>query len=139
MLRPGVSLGQEDRMGSVSASTVLLTPSLIAKSVALHADLAAVIKQSREVLGRSRELILLAYPRIRHIGGGSGDIGLISTTITGASLCLDCIARKTGVPVRRVDAMLTTVAAAIKLVVKPGRCDGCLGPAKTFSVSGLSI
>src|SRR2546428_10164173 len=110
-------------MGCIPVGTVLLTPLLIGKSVALCADLAAVIEQSRAVLWRSRELRLLAYPRIRPIrGGSSDDAGLLSTLIIGVSLCSECLVKKSGISVSDVEAILKTIAGAVALLVETRRC-----------------
>jgi hypothetical protein len=120
-------------MGRIPVGTALLTPLLIGKSMALRADLAAVIEQSREVLWRSRELQLLAYPRIRPIRGGSSeDAGLLSTLIIGVSLCSECLAKKSGISVSDVEATLKTIAGAVALRVETRRCDACLQTGTTF-------
>ena len=65
------------------------------------------------------------------------DATLILTAITGkVLLCVECVAKKTGVPATEVDAALRTVARAIRLTMGPRRCDGCLERKTTFSLSG---
>jgi hypothetical protein len=104
-----------------------VTVSLIARSRALVAELEALVDGSRSLVRRS----LALCPHRRTIGGGS-DAALITMMITGATLCLDCIAKKTGVPVPEVEAMLTGIAKTLKLSAAPGRCDACLGQTTVF-------
>jgi hypothetical protein len=67
----------------------------------------------------------------------ASDAPLILTVITGMLLCVECIAKKTGIPVTEVDAALRTVARTLRLTMGPRRCDGCLQrKTTTFSVSG---
>jgi hypothetical protein len=109
------------RTGSVAATL------LIADSARLHCELAAAIEASRELVRRSWEVCLSTYPRIRPISGGSSDdAAIVVTMITDVSLCLECIAKKSGLPLTRIGALLTTIAANIALVVETGRCDACL-------------
>jgi hypothetical protein len=83
---------------------------------------------------RHRVVDLSVYPRICPIAGGSSDEAAVVTVITGASLCLECIAKKSGVPPPRVDAVLTMIAGTVALVMETHRCGACLETRKTFSV-----
>ena len=67
-------------------------------------------------------------------GGADHDEGVtvVLTTILGRSLCVDCVAKKSGLPVPRVDAMLATIAGNLTLSAQSGRCDGCLQSKPTF-------
>ena len=72
-------------------------------------------------------------------GGAPGDDGaLLTTIITGASLCLDCISRKSGIPIAQVDAVLTSVARTIALAVVTRPCAACLETKRTYSLDGAS-
>jgi len=66
-------------------------------------------------------------------GGSSDDAAVVVTTITGVSLCLECVAKKSGVSLPRVDAILTVIAGTIALVVETRRCSACLETKTTFS------
>jgi hypothetical protein len=107
-------------------SAASLTLSLLARAAALRAELTRVCTESRRLVeqGRGRRLST-TYPRLRVIRGGS-DAGLVALAITDASLCLACVARKTGVPEPEVDAILLRVAGTLKLAAVGGRCDACL-------------
>lgn len=61
-----------------------------------------------------------------------GDIALVLTVVLGRSLCLECIAKKCGLPVPRASALLGTIAGSLKLNVGAGPCDGCLEPTQRF-------
>jgi hypothetical protein len=63
------------------------------------------------------------------------DAGLVIAMISGVSLCLECISKRSGVPAPRVDVMLTTVARTISLVVETGRCDACLETRRTYRLT----
>jgi hypothetical protein len=109
-----------------------LTPSLLMRAATLHAELARACAVSRRLIERGHHRRLSSsYPRLRAISGGS-DAGLIAVVITGAALCLDCITKKTGVPAPEADALLVKIAATLKLVSLPGRCDSCLDQRTTF-------
>jgi len=73
------------------------------------------------------------YSRLRPIGGGS-DVALVTQTITDAFLCVQCIARKTGLPAVEVDGVLKTMARTVRLGIGTRRCEGCLSVKATFSV-----
>ncbi len=68
-------------------------------------------------------------------GSPDGDAGIIVTTITGVSLCVDCVARRTGVSAPHVDAVLATIADTVKMSMGLGRCDGCLGRKMVFRIA----
>src|SRR6185436_12970903 len=105
---------------------------LLARAATLRAELAGAVALSRRLLERGRQRRLSStYPRLRPIGGGS-DAGDVALAITDASLCLQCIAKKTGVPEHETDALLMRIATTLKLVAIPGRCDACLDRGTTF-------
>jgi hypothetical protein len=114
------------------AGAVLLTPSLLAQAAALTGELAVVIERSRDLLWLVHRRRSVGARRVRHIGGGSDDAGLVVAMITGVALCLECVSDKSGVPAPRVAMMLTTVAGTISLVVATRRCDACLETRRTY-------
>ena len=71
--------------------------------------------------------------RLRPICGGS-DAALVTSIIRDASLCLHCIAKKSGVPVEQVNGLLLIVSRTFRLRIGPHRCDTCLERKTTFSV-----
>jgi hypothetical protein len=50
----------------------------------------------------------------------------IVALITVVAICDDCLARKTGLPPRRVADVLNEIASTLKLTTTPGRCASCL-------------
>ena len=68
-------------------------------------------------------------------GASTDDAGLVVTMITGASFCPECISKRIGVPVSRVDALLTTISGNIALVVEIRRCDACLETKRTYQLA----
>jgi hypothetical protein len=62
---------------------------------------------------------------------GSDDAGLISATLAdGAALCLECIAKKTGVPIDDVEAVLARIGKTIRVESGRGLCSACLAGRK---------
>lgn len=79
---------------------------------------------------RTRRTIFAAYPNLHPIRGGS-DAALIATSLSAAPLCAECLAKRTGVPSRRIDDMLAEISTTLKLLIGPSRCLGCLGDQAT--------
>ena len=77
-------------------------------------------------------MALAAYPRIWPISGGSEDVELITLILTGASMCAECIAKKTGVPFLRVEPILTRIGKTIRVMDSGTLCDACLTTRKVF-------
>ena len=63
------------------------------------------------------------------------DAALVSTTITDASLCVECIAKKTGIPTPRVKAALEMIAETVKVAWHESSCDACLTTTKVFRLA----
>ena len=78
------------------------------------------------------------YPLPHPIQGGcaGGDFGLITTVISGTALCVECIARQTGVPGAEVSEALSTIAGTFQLGNGDGRCHGCLQSKPAYSLIG---
>jgi len=115
-----------------NTGATLTTPELLAKCVALHADLAAVLDESRGLCGQGLQLAIAAYPRIWPISGGSADVELITLIITDASLCAECIAKKTGVLLRQVEPILVRIGKTVRVFDSGTPCDACLTTRKVF-------
>src|SRR5260370_4717493 len=125
----------------VSVPAVLLTPAVLAQTVTLRAELADVIERSRDLCWWGQQVRAAAAPSGRRMlrGGAPGDDGaLLMTIITGASLCQDCISRRSGIPIARVDAVLASVASTIVLAVVTRSCAACLATKRTYSVDGAA-
>src|SRR5207237_2213080 len=84
---------------------------LCSETARLHAELADVLDHSRAL----RWQTLAACVRIRPIRGGSDHAAILVTIITGASVCLDCLSTKSGIPRAEVESILTGVAATISI------------------------
>jgi len=80
----------------------------------------------------------LGLSRRLPIGGGApvDDAAQVLAMIARVSLCPACIAHKTGIPVSRVEGLLTTVAETIALNVAPRPCAACLATKVTYSFDG---
>jgi hypothetical protein len=59
-------------------------------------------------------------------GPSNLDASVIASLIGDASLCGDCLARKTGIPLRQVGNSVTRIRGTMKVTSKIARCDGCL-------------
>ena len=70
----------------------------------------------------------------------AGDLGLITTVIAGAALCVDCIARRTGIPAADVSGALPTIGSAFQVAAVQRRCSACLETKAIYSLrrSGTS-
>jgi len=111
------------------------TAILITRAATLRDDLSAICATSRSLIARGRERRFTAfYARLRPICGGS-DAALVTATIQNARLCLDCIARKTGVPLEQINGLLIAIGRTVRLTIGPHRCDACLQRKTTFSLT----
>jgi hypothetical protein len=122
----------------LTVGAAVLAPSLLTRASLLTMELTATIDRSRDLTWLSRRLRSLGSARVRSIAGGVDDPGLVLATIAGASLCPDCIARKTGMAAAEIDALLTKVASTIALTVTGGRCDACLESRTTYRLDGAA-
>ena len=111
-------------------------PTLLAEAAIRHANLAAAIERSRDLCWWGHQLCVGVDVRRRTIRGAStDDAGLLVTMITGVSVCLECIAKRSGVPGGRVDALLTTISGNIALVVDTRHCEACLETKRTYRLA----
>lgn len=65
----------------------------------------------------------------------ANDTELIVASLLGASMCAGCIAAKTGIPLRRTQAVLERVAGSVRLTWRQSRCDACLQPQTVFRLA----
>jgi hypothetical protein len=70
-------------------------------------------------------------PRIRD----SGDAGLVSSVLTDAALCVDCIVKKTGVPAPRVHAVLESIGRTVKVDSGGSLCSACMTVKRVFQLA----
>jgi len=125
----------------VFGPAALLTPSLLVQTVKLHVELVDVIERSRDLCWWARQLHAGSTSPHRGAlrGGAAGDDGaLLMTIISGVALCQDCISRKSGIPIDRLDAVLTSVASTIVLAVVTRPCAACLATKRTYSLDGAA-
>jgi hypothetical protein len=61
------------------------------------------------------------------ISGGSDDPGLLTALLAdGAALCVECLARKTGIPLAEIAPILVRVGKTLRVQTAEARCGGCL-------------
>jgi hypothetical protein len=67
-----------------------------------------------------------------HSHAEANDVELVSAAITGVTLCAECIAKTTGVPLLRVQATLERIAGMLVVTWRDSRCARCLAATKVF-------
>ena len=65
----------------------------------------------------------------------SADTALIIATITNASLCTRCIAKKAGIPLARIKPALARMGNALRVASAGALCDACLTAKKVFRLA----
>src|SRR5438105_15392870 len=69
-------------------------------------------------------------------GAPDDDAGLVVNLIKEVALCHECIARRSGIPVPRVDFLLRSIAITVALTAVTRRCAACLETKRTYSLDG---
>jgi hypothetical protein len=64
--------------------------------------------------------------------GSANDAALVLAAITDAVMCAECIAKKTALPLVRVQATLEAVAGSLKVRWHESRCAACLTTKMVF-------
>jgi hypothetical protein len=64
--------------------------------------------------------------------GNPDDAGVVSAALIEGMLCVDCIARRTGVPTARVQAALATIGQTVKVGDGPSLCSACRTTKRVF-------
>ena len=118
----------------VAANSALLTQSRMLKAANLHRDFAEAVERSLDLLWLGRQRRSVPDFRLRHIAGGS-DVALVTGMITDASMCLPCIAKKSGAPTEQINALLRLIAANLRLAVAICQCAACLEMKTTFRIN----
>ena len=59
-------------------------------------------------------------------GASDSDLPILTSVLRGASLCTDCLARKSGSPRGTIAAAMGMIAKTVKVTTSVARCDGCL-------------
>ena len=54
------------------------------------------------------------------------DGALITTIVSGASVCVPCIAKRVDLKPAHVDSALLVLGKSLKITARMGRCDACL-------------
>jgi hypothetical protein len=63
------------------------------------------------------------------------DIALVTISISDATLCADCIAKKTGIPLARVEPLLIRIASTLRILSAAALCDACLTAKRVFRLA----
>src|SRR5215212_25596 len=59
-------------------------------------------------------------------GASDADAILVTSLITAASVCIECIASKTGLKADQAATAVRILGKALSLTTQAGRCDACL-------------
>ena len=66
-------------------------------------------------------------PALRPISGGSDDLELVTGVLaSGAGLCADCIAQKTGIPRVEMPSVIARIGKTVRVQTPDARCAVCL-------------
>ena len=57
------------------------------------------------------------------------DMPLMTEVLDGAAICIDCIARRTGLEIDQAVDVLQTLANTLTITTHAGRCAACLNQA----------
>lgn len=107
---------------------------LLERAAALWGEVAALIDDSRTLI---REIYEQQGGRskLRSISGGSAD-GLVSDVlVSGAALCVPCIARRSSVPVDEVESILAAIGKTIQVDSAAALCESCLAAGMVFRLA----
>jgi hypothetical protein len=70
----------------------------------------------------------------RSPGPSEDDAGRIVRTMTVATLCVDCLSRRTDIPKARVETLLAMVNRTVRVTSGVALCDACLNAKKVFQL-----
>ena len=114
--------------------TTVLTDSegLIARAAQSTATLRVLVAESRRLIAQAARLCRMAVP-IR--GSSDLDSPFIVELIVRTPMCLDCVAKKTGIPEARARESLLRIGSFMVVDIASGQCGGCLEVKTTYRVS----
>ena len=104
------------------------------RSCALCEALAPILAESRALVARSRDLCVAFRRRIS--GGSDVDASFIADIIGKSPMCLDCLARKTGIPPGRLTDSLERIGTFIAVTTQATRCGACLAVTRVYGLDG---
>jgi hypothetical protein len=120
-------------MSTSALSTVFAdSEGLIARAARSTATLRVLGAQSRRLIAQSARLCRMALP-IR--GGSDVDSPFIVEIIARTPMCLDCVAKKTGIPEDRARESMLRIGSFMVVDIASGQCDGCLEAKTTYRIS----
>jgi hypothetical protein len=105
---------------------------LIARAARSTATLNALCAESQRLIAHAARLCRMAVP-IR--GGSDLDSPFIVEIIVRTPMCLDCVAKKTGIPEARARESLLRIGSFMVVDIASGSCGGCLEVKTTYRIS----
>jgi hypothetical protein len=95
----------------------------VSRSQALRGEIHPMLARASALVAQSAALCTI----LRRISGSSDlDSPFIVEIISTSAVCLDCLARKTGIPLDRTSDAMERVRAIMAVLVAGGRCEACL-------------
>ena len=105
---------------------------LIARAARSTAILRILCAESRRLIVQAARLCRMALP-IR--GSSDLDSPFIVEIIVRTPMCLDCVAKKTGIPEARARESLLRIGSFMVVDIASGPCEGCLEVKTTYRIS----
>jgi hypothetical protein len=105
---------------------------VITRTARSTATLKALCAESRWLIAQSARLCRMALP-IR--GGSDVDSPFIVELIARTPMCLDCVAKKTGIPEARARESMLRIGSFMVVDIASGPCEGCLEVKTTYRIS----
>ena len=109
---------------------------LITRANRSTATLQALCAESRRLIAQAARLCRMALP-IR--GGSDLDSPFIVEIIARTPMCLDCVAKKTGIPEARARESLLRIGSFMVVDIASGHCEGCLEVTTTYRISDGAV
>jgi hypothetical protein len=121
------------KMSTTELATVFEdSEGLIARAARSTATLRVLGAESRRLIAQAARLCRMALP-IR--GGSDLDSPFIVEIIVRTPLCLECVAKKTGIPEARARESMLRIGTFMVVDIVSGPCEGCLEVKTTYRIS----
>ena len=121
----------------LSNSNVLAdSDGLLTRAARTAETLRTLVVDSRRLVAQSARLCRMALP-IR--GGSDLDSPFIVDVIVRIPMCVECVARKTGIPEDRARESLQRIGTFMVVDIASGQCGGCLQTKTVYRISDREV
>lgn len=120
---------------ATSLGAAVLTPSLLIDADRLREDLTDVAERSRDLCWWSSRLAVATRPAWPIRGAAGDDVPLVTALGGSVTLCVDCLARKSGVPLGRVMPTMGRICETLRVDSGVALCDACLMARKVYRLA----